>query len=397
MIYLDNAATTQIDPEVLEAMMPYLTNEYGNPGSLYSHGRKAKEAVENARRQVAAFLNAEPEQIIFTSGGTEANNMVFTITQHLLEKSGRKRAAFTAIEHDSVIKAARRMKIKHGFDVTKIPVNTAGSASHMALSDYYINDSMGLISMMFSNNEIGAFNLVHMISEKCHEHGILFHTDCVQAAGYNVLDVKRIGCDFLTISSHKIHGPKGVGALFVKNPRDVEPMILGGVNQEFGLRGGTENVAGIVGFGKACEISKRDHPEIVTKIIDLKAVFIKEFIERMKSYGISHKVSLNGDSYSGKTINFRIDGIEAETLLLMLDSMGVCISSGSACNSRESIPSHVLKAIGLTDEQAASSFRVSFSKMNTVEEVKAAAHMVADCIFMLLFKSKHDDEEGLDK
>jgi len=387
VIYLDNAATTQIDPEVLEAMMPYLTNEYGNPGSLYSHGRKAREAVENARRQVAAFLNAEPEQIIFTSGGTEANNMVFAITQHLLEKSGRKRVAFTAIEHDSVIKAARRMKIKHGFDVTKIPVNTAGSASHMALSDYYINDSMGLISMMFSNNEIGVFNLVHMISEKCNEHGILFHTDCVQAAGYNVLDVKRIGCDFLTISSHKIHGPKGVGALFVKNPRDVEPMILGGANQEFGLRGGTENVAGIVGFGKACEISKRNHSEIVTKIVDLRCEFVCEFMNRMKTHGIDNRVSINGDVYSGKTINLRVDGIEAETLLLMLDGLGICISSGSACNSRESVPSHVLKAIGLSDEQAASSFRISFSKMNTEEDVKTAAQTIADCINILLAKN----------
>ena len=313
--------------------------------------------------------------------------MVFTITQHLLEKSGRKRVAFTAIEHDSVIKAARRMKIKQGFDVTKIPVNTAGSASHMALSDYYINDSMGLISMMFSNNEIGAFNLVHMISEKCHEHGILFHTDCVQAAGYNVLDVKRIGCDFLTISSHKIHGPKGVGALFVKSPSDVEPMILGGANQEFGLRGGTENVAGIVGFGKACEISKRNHSEIVTKIVDLRCEFVCEFMNRMKAHGIDDRVSINGDVYSGKTINLRVDGIEAETLLLMLDGLGICISSGSACNSRESVPSHVLKAIGLSDEQAASSFRISFSKMNTEEDVKTAAQTIADCINILLAKN----------
>lgn len=393
MIYLDNAATTQIDPEVLEAMMPYLTNEYGNPGSLYSHGRKAREAVENARKQVAAFLNAEPEQIIFTSGGTEANNMVFTITQHLLEKSGRKRVAFTAIEHDSVIKAARRMKIKHGFDVVKIPVNSAGCASHMALSDYYINDSMGLISMMFSNNEIGVLNLVHMISEKCHEHGILFHTDCVQAAGYNVLDVKRIGCDFMTISAHKIHGPKGVGALYVKNPRDIEPLILGGANQEFGLRGGTENVAGIIGFGKACEVSMSNHAEIVEKIISLRYEFISAFMNRMNMYGLKNLVALNGDSYSGKTINLRVDGIEAETLLLMLDGIGVCISSGSACNSLESMPSHVLKAIGLSDTQAASSFRVSFSKMNTEEEVVSAANSIADCISLLLEESC-DDEKG---
>lgn len=390
MIYLDNAATTKIDSAVLEAMMPYLTDEYGNPGSLYSHGRKAREAVENARRQVAAFLNAEPEQIIFTSGGTEANNMVFTITKHLLEKTGRKRVAFTATEHDSVIKAARRMKIKHGFDVTKIPVNSTGCASHMALSDYYINDSMGLISMMFSNNEIGSLNMVHMISEECHKHGVLFHTDCVQAAGYNVLDVKRIGCDFLTISSHKIHGPKGVGALYVKNKRDVEPLILGGSNQEFGLRGGTENVAGIVGFGKACEISLQNHHTIVEKIINLRSDFVIEFMKRMNTYGIGRLVSVNGDSYSGKTINLRVDGIEAETLLLMLDNLGICISSGSACNSKESTPSHVLKAIGLTDAQAASSFRVSFSKMNTEEDIVFAAHSIADCIHLLLTEKNNN-------
>lgn len=390
MIYLDNAATTKIDPAVLEAMMPYLTDEYGNPGSLYSHGRKAREAVENARRQVATFLNAEPEQIIFTSGGTEANNMVFTITKHLLEKTGRKRVAFTATEHDSVIKAARRMKIKHGFDVTKIPVNSTGCASHMALSDYYINDSMGLISMMFSNNEIGSLNMVHMISEECHKHGVLFHTDCVQAAGYNVLDVKRIGCDFLTISSHKIHGPKGVGALYVRNKREVEPLILGGSNQEFGLRGGTENVAGIVGFGKACEISLQNHNTIVEKIINLRSDFVIEFMNRMNTYGIGRLVSVNGDSYSGKTINLRVDGIEAETLLLMLDNLGICISSGSACNSKESTPSHVLKAIGLTDAQAASSFRVSFSKMNTEEDIMFAAHSIADCIHLLLTEKNNN-------
>lgn len=393
MIYLDNAATTQIDPEVLEAMMPYLTDEYGNPGSIYRHGRKAKEAIENARKQVAAFLNAEPEQIIFTSGGTEANNMVFTITQQLLEKTGRKRVAYTAIEHDSVLKAARNMKIKHGFDIAKIPVNSTGSASHMALSDYYINDSTGLLSMMFSNNEIGVINLVHMICEECHEHGILFHTDCVQAAGYQVLDVKRIGCDFLTISSHKIHGPKGVGALYVKDPKGLVPMIHGGNNQEFGLRGGTENVPGIVGFGKACEISKRDHDKISQKIIDLRTKFVCDFTDRITKLGLRDRVFVNGDVYSGKTINLRVDGIEAESLLLMLDNVGVCISSGSACNSYESKPSHVLKAIGLSDEQAASSFRVSFSKMNTEHDVEYAAYVMAECIHLLLSNGFSEAED----
>lgn len=387
MIYLDNAATTKIDPRVLEAMMPYLTEEFGNPGTLYGSGRRAKEAVEKARTQVAKFLNAEPNQIIFTSGGTEANNMVFAMAQRHLSEAGRKHLVVSEVEHDSVIRPARNLAEARGFELTMLAPDRRGKVSPIYLKEA-LRDDTGLVSVMYVNNEIGVINDLrsHKMARRCHERGALFHTDCVQAAGCRPINVKNIDCDFATISSHKIYGPKGVGALYVKDKSKFNPMIFGGGSQEFGLRGGTENVAGIVGFGKACELlTGIDWISTVDHIEDVKSAFCGALCAALESYGIANCLEVNGrySPYGAKVVNFRVDGVDAESLILLADSFGVCISAGSACNSKEQVPSHVLKAIGLTDDQARSSFRVSFSRMNTVEEASQAGEVMAKCIAIL--------------
>lgn len=393
MIYLDNAATTQIDPLVVEAMMPYLTEQFGNPGSLYKLGRDAKAAVEKARAQVARLMGAKPEQIIFTSGATEANNMVFEITRTFLQENGRNHIVTSQIEHKSVLKSVQRMVDKHGFDATFVGLSRSLSNLPENFSQS-ITPKTGLVSIMYANNEIGHAFDVRLIGELCKKHNVLFHTDCVQAASCRPINVERIGCDFATISSHKIHGPKGVGALFVKNPDIWKPMIVGGDNQEFGLRGGTENVASIVGFGKACELITKHYTwEEHERLEDMKSVFFGSFDIQLGKHGLGRVWALNGCSRTAtKTVSIRVSGVDAESLILMADNAGVCISAGSACNSILNEPSHVLTSIGLTPDQARSSFRVSFSRMNTVEEVAKAAEIIADCIATLL--TINSDAEG---
>lgn len=386
MIYLDNAATTQIDPRVLETMIPYLTEQYGNPGSLYKLGRDAHDAVENARQQVAKFMGAKPSQIIFTSGATEANNMVFAMCRPVLEKSGKKHIITSAIEHQSVLKSVQNLTTKHGFQASYLSVNRDFHPFPYDF-DKEIRDETGLVSIMFANNEIGYAHDVHLIGKICQKFGFLFHTDCVQAAGCIPINVGNIGCDFATISSHKIHGPKGVGALFIKDKEKFEPMIRGGDHQEFGMRGGTENVAGIVGFGKACELAMENLSlEEVERMESMKSKFIEGFSKQLGKLRLSNEIwNLNGCSHHAtKTLNFYVHGVDAESLILMLDNAGVCISAGSACNSRENTPSHVLTAIGLPADRARSSFRVSMSRMNTEDEVYNAGQIVAECVATLL-------------
>lgn len=392
MIYLDNAATTPIDPKVLEAMMPYLTEQYGNPGGLYKLGRDAHAAVENAREQVARFMGAKPEQIIFTSGATEANNMVFTITKPFLEESGKKSIVTTAIEHQSVLKSVQNLATKSNFDVTYlVPSRTFATLPENFSQS--VSEDTGLVSIMYVNNEIGYANDVRLIGKVCQRKGVWFHTDCVQAAGCRPLNMEKMGCDFATISAHKIHGPKGVGALFIKDRERFEPMIRGGDHQEFGMRGGTENVAGIVGFGKACELAmeRLTHQEM-SRLEDMKRAFLRGMDAKASELGASPVWYLNGRAHiSTKTLSIRVPGVDAESLILMADNAGVCISAGSACNSRENLPSHVLTAIGLNATQARSSFRVSFSYMNTEQEVYEAGRIITECIVTLLNMSSNGE------
>lgn len=384
MIYLDNASTTKIDPSVLDAMMPFLTDEYGNPGTIYGLGRRAKEAVEKARAQVAKFIGAKPEQIIFTSGGTEANNMVFSSLLSFLEQSEKTHVITTSSDHVSVLDSARNLCIKRGFDLTELQVNHHGCVELGNLKSE-LRENTGLVSIMYMNNETGSENPVEEIGAMCRERGILFHSDCVQAAGCCKLDVEKMNCDFLSLSSHKIHGPKGVGALYVRDISLITPMIRGGSAQEFGMRGGTENVAGIVGFGAACELMNERLHEIDVHNSMLKQIFYTVLEENLKAQGLQHVLHVNGDLIikHGKTINIRFDGVDGETLLLMLDAKGIYVSAGSACHSHESKPSHVLLAMGIDPEDARNSIRVSFSKMNTEAEVRYAAGVIANCVAAL--------------
>ena len=380
LIYLDNAATTKIDPEVLDAMMPYLTEEFGNPGGVYSIGRKAQNAVDTARSQVANLIGAEPDQIIFTSGGSEANNLAIKSFLGMFLSKG---IITDSAEHESVLKSFN--SINSFSRLHFVGVNSYGSVEIPEFCGKITDkNDIGFASIMGMNNETGAENPIKEIGAICKDEHILFHTDCVQALGCMDLDVKEIGCGFMSMSSHKIHGPKGVGALFVKDRGKCFPLIDGGAAQEFGLRGGTENVAGIVGFGKACELVKSGFFENEIRVSKMKHLFYATLVSELASpkYNLAHIIHVNGPHVDsrGKTINLRFDGVDGQTLLLMLDSEGVCVSAGSACTSRENKPSHVLTAMGISADDARNSIRVSFSRMNTEEEVTEAARILAGCV-----------------
>lgn len=382
MIYLDNAATTRISDEVLDEMLPYLKEQYGNPGGVYEFGQRANEAVSRAREKVAAFLRAEtPDQIIFTASGSEANAMVFAGVEEYLRHIGKRKIIISAVEHESVTKSAEKMCMKHEFDLQKIGVNSNCMVSLDSLKDMLTED-VGLVSVMYVNNETGAVNSVKEISKMCKQKGILFHTDCVQAASNYPIDVKEIGCDFLTISAHKLHACKGTGALYVKDKSKLQPLVSGGRSQEFGLRGGTENVPGIVAMGKACELLQESDRGLANAV---RNEFIERLKENMTNIGLENRLRFNGLVEDGlsKIVSVTVKNIDAETLILLLGSNGVCVSAGSACNSTESVPSHVLLAMGVDEDEARSTIRVSFSNMNTIEEADLTARIFTDSVLVL--------------
>lgn len=388
MIYLDSAATTPLSPKVLEAMMPYLKEEYGNAGAIYRFGRRSADAIAKARRQVADFVGATPEQIIFTSGGTEANNLAILGCKNYLNKTSKRHIITSKSEHDSVLKSVEAMcGCSYGanptdFYTTFIPVNIYGQVIIRALQQNINNHrDIGLVSIMHMNNEVGAINDITSIGNICRKNNILFHTDCVQSAGSIKLNVNAIGCDFMSISSHKIHGPKGVGALYIRDKNYISALINGGDEQEFGLRGGTQNVAGIVGFGEACALATEGLRDYVSTVIYYKKIFFDTLHERLLKYNLNNITKVNSScSLPGKTLSLTFKNIDAETLVLMLDSKNVYVSAGSACRSRESHPSQALLAMGLTPDEARSTIRVSFSEFNKVCEVEEAAKICASCV-----------------
>ena len=389
-IYLDNASTTKMDDAVLDAMFPFLTRKYGNAGSIHEMGIESNRAVEAARESVAELIGSSPEHIIFTSGGTESNNMVFKSTSRYLQRIGKTHIISAWNEHDSVLKSIEAQCANECFSATEVDTNADGSVSLREIESSMCEDT-GIASFMYVNNETGSRNDVCGIGRLCAERGILFHTDCVQAAGDSVINVSDIGCDFLSISSHKIHGPKGVGAMFVKNMDIVEPMIVGGSAQEFCKRGGTQNTPGIVGFGVACDIARRCMKNESKRLSFLKKRFYAELLECAEKFGIAECVHVNGsfyidgmfEAYSPKIINVRFDGVDGETLVLMLNSFGIYVSSGAACKSHESTPSRSLMSMGLTEKEARSSIRVSFSKYNTPAEISVAADKICECVSCL--------------
>lgn len=396
MIYLDNAATTMIASRVLDAMMPYLKEEYGNAGTIYGLGRRAADAISKARKQVADFIGAKPEQIIFTSGGTEANNLAILGCRDYLEQIGKRHIVTTPTEHDSVLRAINALCkplrhndsecIKPEFHTSYLHPNRYGYISLIELESLMqCCKDIGLVSVMYVNNEIGTVNPIKATGQLCRKNCTLFLTDCVQAAGNVVLNVDELGCDFMSISSHKIHGPKGIGALYVRDKQYLSPIINGGITQEYGLRGGTENVAAIIGFGEACELTSKGIIEYNKTVLYYKKLFYKILRERLAENNLDNDIRINGTppEHNGKVLSLTIKDIDAETLVLMMDSKGVCISAGSACTSHESKPSHVLKAIGLSDDDARSTVRISFSEYNEIHEIERAAKLLASCVSTL--------------
>lgn len=377
MIYLDSAATTQVADVVLEAMLPWLKDNYCNAGSIYKKGREAKAAIEKARGQVAKMFNSDPENIIFTSGGSEGNSFVFQAAAERLEASGKKHILVSSVEHDSVLRAAESLT-KRGFHVDYLPVSECGTVLYETVKQA-ITPETGLISIMLMNNETGAINHLDFIARLCQERGILLHSDCVQAAGIWKINIEDVPLDFATISAHKFHGPKGVGCVYIRDPEECHALIQGGHNQEFGLRGGTENVAGIVGMGVAAETILDNLDYIQETVWNYRYLFWNIINERLGG-----TVRINGQWPAlSKVLNIRVDGIDADTFVVAMDAAGVCLSAGSACRSLELEPSHVLTAMGLSPDEARSSVRVSFSGLNTELQVRDAARIFADTVNVL--------------
>ena len=361
MIYLDHAATTMVDPEVREAMLPYLGEEFGNPNSLYELGRRARRAVEAAREQVAAYLNADPSEIIFTGGGSEADNMAIKGAAYAHKNRGNH-IITSRIEHHAVLHACEALE-KEGFRVTYLPVDEYGLVSPEQLAEE-ITDETILVTIMHANNEVGTIEPIEELGAICRERGVLFHTDAVQSFGKVDIDVKRLPVDMLAISAHKFYGPKGVGALWLRKGVKIYALIDGG-GQEGGLRAGTENVAGIVGMAKAVELLQRRGEEDRKKLAELGKRLISGVLER-----IPHTILTGHPTrrVPGLT-SFCIRYIEGEAMLLGLDEEGICASSGSACTSGSLEPSHVLLAMGFSHEVAHGSLRLSLGRHNTAEEV----------------------------
>jgi cysteine desulfurase len=353
-IYLDYAATTPTHPDVLKAMLPYFSEVYGNPSSLHGCGQEARAALEKARADVARLIGAGEEEICFTSGGTEADN--FALSGAAL--AGGKKGGHiitTAIEHHAVLETCRSLE-KRGFKVTYLPVDSFGMVSPDDVKKAVTPQTI-LVSVMHANNEVGTVQPLKEISKIARESGILFHTDAVQAAGHIPADVNALGVDLLSMSAHKLYGPKGVGALYIRKGTRLSPFMHGG-GQETGRRAGTENVPGIVGFGKAAGLASGEMGEEVERLMGLRDGFIKELRKRIEG------IKLNGHPVRRlpNNINISVDFVEGEAMLLNLDAQGICVSTGSACTSGNLEASHVLLAAGCSHEQAHGSLRFTLGK-----------------------------------
>ncbi|MBD5644848.1 cysteine desulfurase NifS [Clostridium botulinum] len=362
-VYMDYSATTYTKPEVLEEMLPFFTENFGNPSSLYSFSDKTKKAVNLARERVSKALNAEKNEIFFTSGGSEADNWALKGIAYANKKKGNH-IITTKIEHHAILHTAQFLE-KEGFKVTYLPVDEEGFVSVEDIKNA-ITDETILVSVMFANNEIGTIEPIKEIGELCKEKNIYFHTDAVQAIGHVDIDVKDMNIDLLSMSAHKFYGPKGVGALYIKNGVKIQNLIHGG-GQERGKRASTEDTAGIVGLGKAIELAMENMPEENKKLASLRGTLIKEVEKRIP------EVKLNGPRDMSKrlsnNVNISFIGIEGETLLLDLDMNGIFGSTGSACASASLDPSHVLLSIGLPHEVAHGSLRLSLGAKNTEEDI----------------------------
>ena len=359
--YFDNAATTKVKKEVLETMLPYYKTEFGNPSSAYTLGRSAKRAIEDARKKVALLVNSKNKEILFTGGGSESNNTALKGIAHKYKEKGNH-IITSQIEHPSILNTCKELE-NEGFIITYLNVNSDGTIDLNQLKNS-INNNTILISIMFANNEIGTIEPIEEISKIAKENGIIFHVDAVQACGNLNIDVEKLGIDLLSISGHKLYGPKGIGALYIKDEIEIESLIKGG-HQEKGLRAGTENVAGIVGLGKACELAKDNLNTHMRYLKKMRDYYISEIERRISNSRLngSREERLPGNA------NFSFEGVEGSSVLLKLDELGISVSSGSACSTGNTNPSHVLTAIGLDEKIAKSALRTTFGEDNTIEDV----------------------------
>ena len=366
MIYLDNAASTQVDEKVIEEMLPYFKEQFGNPSSIHKYGRLAFMAVQNARKRIASLINAEPAEILLTSGGTESNN---TALYGIANKKKRKHVVTSSIEHDAILEPCKRLE-RDGFQVTYLPVDMYGLVNPEDVKKIISSDTC-LISIMVANNEVGTIQPIKEICKIAHEKSIPMHTDAVQAVGKIPIDVKDLDVDLLSISSHKINGPKGIGALYIKKGTELNPMILGG-GQENGLRSGTENVPNIVGFGTACQLAKDNMKQNVNHFRILSTKLRSRVLQEIPY------VTVNGhiEKRIPNNNHFTFLGVNGEDLIIKLDESDVAASTGSACSVRTQKASHVLKAMGFSHEQITGSLRLTTGVSNTEKEIDDAVEIL---------------------
>jgi cysteine desulfurase len=367
MIYLDNNATTQVDPAVLEAMLPYLRDQYGNPSSAYSFGKRAADAVSKAREQVAALLKCDPSEIVFTSCGTESDNSA--IQSALLLDPDRKHLVTSKVEHSAIIRHGEALA-RRGYEVTWLDVDSDGLIDLDTLRQA-IREDTAIVSLMWANNETGVLFPIAEAAEICRSKGTLFHTDAVQAVGKIDIALDSLPINLLSLSGHKLHAPKGVAALYVNRKTRFHAYLIGG-GQENKRRGGTENTASIVGLGTAAELAEAAMEEENSRVRELRDRFEQGLLESVPSIQVNgHRVRRLPN-----TSNLAIEGIDSEGMLLLLDQRGICCSAGSACTAGSLEPSHVLKAMGYSTDRARGSLRFSFSRFNTESEVAQALEII---------------------
>jgi len=373
-VYLDHNATTPLAGPVLEAMLPWLKQNFGNASSIHAEGRAARSAIDRARAQVAALIGAAPEEIFFTGGGTESDNLALRGTVEARSVGGAVRLVTSAVEHHAVLRPLQRLE-RLGCELTILPVDRFGCISSDDLENALLAGQVTLVSLIAVSNEVGTIQPVEQAGALCRSRGVTFHVDAVQAAGRVTLDVRKLKVDLLSLSAHKLYGPKGVGALYIRRGMEIQPQMLGG-GQERRRRSGTENVAGIVGFGEACalalaEFDSRNHTQL-----ELRERLYRGITQRIEG------VHLNGhpELRVSNTLNLSFEGVEGEAVLLGLDSRGIAASSGSACASGSLEPSHVLTAMGLATELAQNSVRFSLGRDNTAQEIDRTVEALAEII-----------------
>jgi len=369
---MDHSATTPVAPEVLQAMLPYLSDKFGNASSLHSFGQEAKEALEESREKVAKLLAANPEEIIFTSGGTESDNLALKGIARRNKDKG-KHIITTSVEHPAILETCKKLE-KEGFAVTYLPVTREGLVDLAALEAAIRPDTI-LISVMHANNEVGTIQPLEEIGQLAAERDIYLHTDAVQSVGKIPTDVNALGVDLLSLSAHKLYGPKGVGALYIRKGTRLENIMQGG-GHERGLRSGTENVAGIVGLAKAAELCSESMASEGQRLTELRDRLAGLVLEKVKDAWINGtmKRRLPG------SLNFGFSYVEGESLLLFLDSKGIAVSTGSACSSHKLQPSHVLLSLGLRPEKCHGSLRITMGRSNTTDEVDYVAQCIAEAV-----------------